>query len=330
MEYFHHIDDKLNIFKNKISKHYFFGSKKIFKKANNKNKNTFKKFILIFVLLLLKINNESNHYYLFNKFLTKETVKLLNLNFTKEQYKMKGIEFLNKIKKNKLNNYTKQINHPKVSVIIPIYNCEKTIELSIKSINFQNLKELEIILVNDLSKDNSSTIIEELYNFDKRIRIINNKKNMGTFYSRSIGALNAMGEYIIGLDNDDLFLCEDILETVYFNAMINDFDIVEIKSLNIPNYSPNYNQIRNGNFIYHPDNLILYQPELGRFSITRKNKLAFKDHFAWGKFIKSIIYKKAVKNLGYERYSTYNCWTEDMSIVFVLFNTARSFIFLTF
>ena len=151
---------------------------------------------------------------------------------------------------------------------------------------------------------------------------------MGTLYSRSIGALKAKGEYIIGLDNDDLFLCEDILETVYLNALINNFDIVEIKSLKIPNYFPNYDQVRNGNFIYHPDNLILHQPELGRFSITRKNKLAFKDHFALGKCIKSIIYKKAIKNLGYERYSTYNCWTEDISIVFVLFNTARSFIFL--
>lgn len=329
MDHLHFIDDdKLKKFRNIISKHKFFGSKKIFNKKSNKSENLFKKFILIFVLLLLEINNETNHYYLFNKFVTKETVKLFNLNFTKEQYKIKGIEFLNKIKKSKLNNYTKPINHPKISVLIPIYNCEKTIELSIKSINFQSFKELEIILVNDLSKDNSSTIIEELSNFDKRIRIIKNKKNMGTFYSRSLGALNAKGDYIIGLDNDDLFLCEDILETIYFNAKINNFDIAEIKSLNIPNYSPSYKQIRSGYFIYHPDNLILHQPELGRFSIIYKNKPAFEDHYAWGKFVKSKIYKKAVNKLGYKRYSTYNCWTEDMTIVFVLFNTAKSFIFL--
>ena len=305
---------------------YFYIS--VVNKKNNKNNNKTKKFIIIFALLLLNINNESNKYYLFNKFISHETVKLINLNFTKKQYKIKGLEFLTKIRKRKLNNITKQINHPKISVIIPVYNCEKTIEFSIKSINFQDLKELEIILVNDFSKDNSSKIIEELYSFDKRIRIINNKKNMGTLYSRSIGVLQSKGEYIIGLDNDDLFLCENILETVYLNAVINDFDIVEIKSLNIPSYSPRYKQIKNGNFIYHPNNLILHQPELGRFSISRKNKLAFKDHFAWGKCIKSKIYKKAINNIGYERYSKYNCWTEDMSIVFVLFNTANSFIFL--
>ena len=140
----------------------------------------------------------------------------------------------------------KAIKHPKLSVVIPIYNCAKTIELSIKSINFQSLKELEIILINDLSSDNSSFVIEQLKQYDKRIRIINNKRNMGTLYSRSIGALKSKGEYIIGLDNDDFFSYEYVLETVYLNAKINNFDIVEIKSLNIPNYSPKIKEIRNG------------------------------------------------------------------------------------
>ena len=158
--------------------------------------------------------------------------------------------------------------------------------------------------------------------------IVNNKKNMGTLYSRCIGALNSNGEYIIGLDNDDIFLSQDILETIYFNAKINDFDIVEIKSLNIPNYSPVYKQIKNGNYIYHSNNLILHQPELASFSISQKNKLKFKDHFIWGKLIKTKIYKKAVNKLGYKRYSINNCWTEDMSVVFLLFNEAKSYIFL--
>ena len=151
---------------------------------------------------------------------------------------------------------------------------------------------------------------------------------MGTFYSRCIGALNAKGKYIIGLDNDDFFLSEDILRIVYLNALINDFDIIEIKSLNIPNYSPRYKQITDGDFSFHPNNLILHQPELGIFSLAYKNKLAFRDHFAWGKLIKLKIYQNAVNKLGYNKYSEFNCWTEDMSIVFVLFNIAKSFLFL--
>ena len=151
---------------------------------------------------------------------------------------------------------------------------------------------------------------------------------MGTLYSRSIGALKAKGEYLIGLDNDDFFSYEEILETIYLNAKINDFDIVEIKSLNIPNYEPSYEEVRNGNYIYHPDNLVLHQPELGLFSITFNKNLSFTDHFAWGKLVKSSVYKNALKKIGKARYSTYNCWTEDISIVFVLFNTAKSYIFL--
>ena len=327
MEYFLILHkDKLKETNFESSNNNLIQQNQIFKEK--KGKKNLQIFFLIIIFFFLESNNDSKQYYQFNKFVNKETVKLINLNFTKKQYKKKGLEFLNKIKKNEINNITKQFNHPKISVIIPIYNCEKTIDLSIKSINLQNLKELEIILVNDLSSDNSSQIIEQFQDFDKRIRIINNKRNMGTLYSRSIGALKAKGEYIIGLDNDDFFSYEGILETVYLNAKVNKFDIVEIKSLNIPNYSPKYKQIRNGNYIYHPDNLILHQPDLGIFSITYKNKLAFRDHFAWGKCIMSKIYKKAVNRLGYERYSTYNCWTEDMSIVFVLFNTAKSYIFL--
>ena len=200
--------------------------------------------------------------------------------------------------------------------------------MTFKSVHFQNLNEIEIILINDQSSDNSSRIIEELKNYDHRIKIINNHRNMGTLYSRCEGILNAKGEYIMGLDNDDLFLYEEILETLYLNAKTNDFDIIEIKSFNIPNYNPRFEDIYNGYFISHPNNLILHQPELGKFSISHNNKVAFTDHFVWGKLIKTNIFKKSIYKLGKKRYSLYNCWTEDVIMVFVLFNTANSFIFL--
>ena len=326
MESIHIIfDDSLNE-RSKLCLNNNFFETKI--KFNRKTKRI-QKLILILILLILKgINSSSKNYYKFNKLVSNETVKLINVNYTKREYKIMGINYFNKLKRSKLNNTRKKINNPKISVIIPIYKCEKTIELSLKSIHFQNINDIEIILVNDFSPDNSSKIIEELQNFDKRIVIINNKKNMGTLYSRSIGALKSKGEYLIGLDNDDFFSYEELLETSYLNAKINDFDIVEIKSFNIPNYDPRYREIRNGNYIYHPDNLILHQPELGLFSITSNKNLSFTDHFAWGKLIKSTVYKNALNRMGKERYSTYNCWTEDMSIVFVLFNTAKSYIFL--
>ena len=214
-------------------------------------------------------------------------------------------------------------------MVIPLFNCQNTIDLTLKSIHFQNIKEIEIILINDFSLDNTSHIIEKFKSFDQRIKIINNLRNMGTFYSRCIGALKAHGEYIIGLDNDDLFLCEDIFETLYLNSKINNLDISEIKSFNIPNYNPKFEEIKIGYYLSHQDNIILHQPELRSFSLTiNKNKVFTKDHFAWGKLIKASIYKKAINKLGKERYSKYNCFTEDVTIVFVLFNIADSFAFL--
>ena len=329
MEYFQFIIDysKINLNEQRLRNNY--SESKINFNRYSKKAN---KLILVFILLILKgkvkINYSTKEYYKFNQLVNNKTVKLINLNYTKREYKIMGLEYLNKIRISKINNTKYKIKNPKISVIIPIYNCEKTIELSIKSIHVQNINDLEIILINDLSSDNSLKIIQSFQKIDHRIVIINNKRNMGTLYSRSIGALKSKGEYIIGLDNDDFFSLENMLQTTYLNAKINDFDIVEVKSFNIPNYNPEYKQIRNGNYIYHPDNLILHQPELGLFSISSNNNLSFTDHFAWGKFIKSKIYIKALNKMGKVRFSTYNCWTEDMTIVFVLFNTAQSYIFL--
>ena len=101
---------------------------------------------------------------------------------------------------------------PKIIVVIPCYNSEKYIKHTIRSVQNQNMKNFEIIVINDNSKDNSLNIIESLQKEDKRIKILNNNKNMGTLYSRSIGALNSKGEYIFPLDNDDMFSSEDIFE----------------------------------------------------------------------------------------------------------------------
>ena len=73
------------------------------------------------------------------------------------------------------------------------------------------MTDIEIILVNDFSKDNSLKIIEEIKKEDPRIKIINNYKNMGILYSRCIAVLKAKGEYILNLYQDNFFLMKDYL-----------------------------------------------------------------------------------------------------------------------
>ena len=96
--------------------------------------------------------------------------------------------------------------NPKITVIIPVFNASRTIKPAIRSIQNQNMIEIEILLVDDFSTDNSLEVINEMMLEDKRISLIKNKVNKGILYSRSIGALNARGRYIMALDNDDLFL----------------------------------------------------------------------------------------------------------------------------
>ena len=127
-------------------------------------------------------------------------------------------------------------NAPKISVIIPLYNCEQYIKYTIRSIQNQKMKDFEIILINDNSKDGSLNLVESLQKEDKRIKILNNKKNMGTLYSRSIGTLNARGEYIFPLDNDDMFSEGDIFDTIYNISKYQKYDIVEFKTFDVPNY----------------------------------------------------------------------------------------------
>lgn len=93
---------------------------------------------------------------------------------------------------------------PKISVIMAAYNSEKFIESSIKSILNQTLKDFELIVINDCSKDDTKKMVEKMKKIDNRIILINNQKNSGPAVSRNNGLKNARGKYIAILDDDDL------------------------------------------------------------------------------------------------------------------------------
>ena len=110
------------------------------------------------------------------------------------------------------------IKRPKISIILPIYNKEKYLHRSIGSILGQTFKDIEIVLVNDGSTDNSLNIIQNYSIKDSRMKIINNDKNRGVFYSRVNGILNSIGEFLMFLEPDDLLEGNDNLEYLYNEA----------------------------------------------------------------------------------------------------------------
>lgn len=102
----------------------------------------------------------------------------------------------------------------KVSVIIPVYNSSKYIKECLDSVIKQTYKNLEIILVDDKSSDNSIEIIKS-YN-DKRIKLIELENNVGAAISRNKGIEASTGDYLCFLDSDDFWKLNKIEKQVRF------------------------------------------------------------------------------------------------------------------
>ena len=115
--------------------------------------------------------------------------------------------------------------NPKISVVIPVYNCEQYIERCIRSIQRQTLKEIEIILVNDGSSDNSLDLCYSCQKSADNIVVVN-QDNGGASKARNAGVKIAKGEYIGFVDSDD-WIDEDMYMTLYRIAKAADADIVQ-------------------------------------------------------------------------------------------------------
>lgn len=113
---------------------------------------------------------------------------------------------------------------PAVSIVIPVYNIGKYLEKCLDSVVAQTFPDIEIIVVNDGSTDNSPEIIARYADKDSRIVVID-KSNEGLAYARKSGIEAAQGEYIQHLDGDD-FLEPDAIELLYNKAIEDAADMV--------------------------------------------------------------------------------------------------------
>lgn len=113
----------------------------------------------------------------------------------------------------------------KISVIIPVYNVERYLAQCLESIICQSHKNLEIIIIDDGSPDNSSTIYEKYAANDSRIKIIK-QKNAGVSNARNTGLSTATGEYIHIIDSDDYLFSLDYYEKMIDAAIKTDADLV--------------------------------------------------------------------------------------------------------
>lgn len=112
----------------------------------------------------------------------------------------------------------------KVSIIVPIYNAEKSVAKMLDSLRKQTLTDFEVIMIDDGSTDKSSAICDEYQLKDKRFKTIH-KRNEGVSAARQMGINQACGEYVIHADADD-WVESNMLESLYYEAIKTNADIV--------------------------------------------------------------------------------------------------------
>lgn len=115
------------------------------------------------------------------------------------------------------------MNNDLISIVIPVYNVEKYLDECIQSLQKQTYTNIEIILVDDGSTDNSGMICDKYAKTDFRIKVIH-KQNGGMSDARNVGIDNATGKYIQFIDSDDYFK-EDLIESLYKDICENNADI---------------------------------------------------------------------------------------------------------
>ena len=263
----------------------------------------------------------------------KELKRLFNENKTaifdlKINNKNRMQEFIKLCMEGKLFDKTKYplLPKPKITVIKPIFNGLKYLSYTLRSIQNQKMKDLEIIIVDDFSTEKG--LIERIQKYQKedpRIRLIKNKKEMGVLYTLCIGILNAKGEYILIIDQDDMYIDESLFEIIYGEIKSKE------KEIDIVKFIRAQGQLNNLSLTVNPmsKSSTIYQPELQRLGLTarfaRKDNETIDSNSYYDMIVKSEVYRKVVDIIGKKLYKRFMiCYVDDL-VTFLLFKVAKNY-----
>ena len=291
------------------------------------NFNNFK--LLSFIIFIFLIINS-----FYNKFYLNEKVNLSNQKIKNFENKLKKIserEFQDFRKINSENILNRKIKNlydrktPDISVIVTSYNQAHCIHKCIRSIQNQSINNIEILIIDDCSTDNSTNIIEEYQLYDKRIILVKHDSNEGTIKTRTDGIKLAKGKYIIIIDGDDALIHKNVLYNGLFVANIGNLDVVEFKLCYYRKGS--CKQVLN---TYDLINItgIIYQPELRtKFFVLSDNHSirAIQSRSIAGKLIRNEVFQQAIINIGPKYTDSWICSYEDTIMSVAVCQIAKSY-----
>ena len=224
----------------------------------------------------------------------------------------------------------KKSDNPDISVIITVYNQANKFYSALRSVQNQSLKNIEIIIIDDCSLDNTTEIITQYMKEDERIIYLKHESNDGKIKSRSDGVRIAKGKYITIIDGDDSLSNKNILNNSYTIAKMANLDIVQFRFA-LFNKKICINLNSNLDYIQNLKNRIIYQPELSqKFIYFSENDLieGYANRNIVSKLIRNEVFKEILKYIGPKYTEDYILDYEDTIMSVSLFKKGNSFYYM--
>ena len=236
-----------------------------------------------------------------------DNIKFYEDYFGEREYQINYNEFGKLCVDDKIINSTnfKSTKKPLVSVIIASYNKADYLMKSIRSIQNQSFKNIEIIIVDDCSNDNSNQFYNYLLKTDPRIRIFYHLKNMGLWRTRIDGFLYSRGEYYIFFDISDMYADNLVLYDAYNIAKKFNLDSVKMVFFISTN---NFTQNNKGTFGFKENYTKIVYGE----NVTKYNDEVFNAGHIWTRFTRSSIFAKGLNILSDRVLNAYKNLWEDL------------------
>ena len=254
----------------------------------------------------------------------KLTVPLINKELEQE-YK-DSQEFINMIKGGFLYENDKIFYpsyNPRITIVLPVHNGENFVKETLLSIQNQDFKDVEIIIIDDQSTDKSVNVIKEIMKTEPRISLYQNKKNKGILYTKTKGVSLAKGEYVMIIDDDDKYLQRETFTMLYSEAKKYNLDILGFKTLLTTSAldKEEFKKTKNADTkIIHQNELSNFVFSLEKYGITDKN-----INIKVNQFIKTDLFKRVIEEIDIKYLNEKINYYDDFLLFFFLTRNAKSF-----